>query len=112
MLILEKKAEDHIKNNMVKCVREQIEYFEFAKYSYIAGAKENGVIWHDLTKNPNDLPIKDIGAFSEFVITNVGIGYYIDAQNKWFTYYKETGTYIDNNEVIAWCEIPKFEVEE
>lgn len=37
---LEKRAEEHIKKNMVECIQEQIEYFEFAKYSYIAGAKE------------------------------------------------------------------------
>ena len=26
--------------------------------AYIAGAKENGFVWHDLRKDPNDLPKK------------------------------------------------------
>ena len=26
--------------------------------AYVAGAKENGVVWHDLRKNPDDLPKK------------------------------------------------------
>lgn len=37
--MFEKEAEEHIKKNMVECVQEQIEYFEFAKHSYIAGAE-------------------------------------------------------------------------
>lgn len=36
---LEEKAEEYIKKHMVECVQEQIEYFSFAKQSYIAGAK-------------------------------------------------------------------------
>ena len=26
---------------------------------YLAGAEENGVVWHDLRKDPNDLPKED-----------------------------------------------------
>lgn len=70
------------------------------------------VIWHDLRKNPKDLPPKDVGSFSTFVITNKGIGYYVDCQNKWFVYWNVTGSYECSTEVVAWCELPKFEVEE
>lgn len=27
--------------------------------AYIAGAKENGIVWHDLRKDQNDLPMHD-----------------------------------------------------
>lgn len=53
---LNKKADEYIQKNMIECIQEQIEYFEFAKQSYIKGAKDNGVIWHDLKKDRNDLP--------------------------------------------------------
>lgn len=74
--------------------------------------KKEKVIWHDLRKNPKDLPPKDVGTFSTFVITNKGIGYYVDCQNKWFVYWNVTGSYECSTEVVAWCELPKFEVEE
>ena len=74
--------------------------------------KKEKVIWHDLRKNPKDLPPKDVGSFSTFVITNKGFGYYVDCQNKWFVYWNVTGSYECSTEVVAWCELPKFEVEE
>jgi hypothetical protein len=74
--------------------------------------KKEKVIWHDLRKNPKDLPPKDVGSFSTFVITNKGFGYNVDCQNKWFVYWNVTGSYECSTEVVAWCELPKFEVEE
>lgn len=107
---LEKKAEEHIKNNMVKCVREQIEYFEFAKYSYIAGAKENGVVWHDLRKSPNDLPKNQNEVLCLLWEDSYYIGYYHINSKMWC--FDEFSLSEDENEVTAWCELPKFEVEE
>lgn len=68
--------------------------------AYIAGATENGIVWHDLRKNPEDLP-KD----KEFKITDKGnIGFYDSHWEKWY--------YWNSNEMIfppiAWCEIPKL----
>lgn len=68
--------------------------------AYIAGAKENGVVWHNLRKNPNDLPDDTYDVLDQ-------AGYkvhYNFFQNVWMTEKDET-----NNEVIAWCELPKFE---
>jgi hypothetical protein len=64
-------------------------------------AEEGGVIWHDLRKNPKDLP-ED----KEFKITDKGnIGFYDSCWKKWY--------YWNSNEMIfppiAWCELPKFE---
>ena len=41
------------------CVEYQEDVADALEQAYIAGAKENGVVWHDLRKNPDDLP-KDI----------------------------------------------------
>lgn len=68
--------------------------------AFVAGAKENGVVWHDLRKDPKDLP-KD----KKFKITDKGnIGFYDSYWEKWY--------YWNSNEMvfppIAWCEIPSF----
>jgi len=92
--------------------RNHLEIESILKDIYIKELEKEKVIWHDLRKNPKDLPPKDVGSFSTFVITNKGIGYYVDCQNKWFVYWNVTGSYECSTEVVAWCELPKFEVEE
>lgn len=72
---------------------------------YIKGVEENGTVWHDLRINPKDLPKENT-----FVISNIGtivfykIGCWYDAIS--------VNDFYSTNEVTAWCEIPKFEVEE
>lgn len=82
--------------------------------AYIEGAKENGVIWHDLRKNPDDLP-KKVGnylvcyldtmlerhTFELSYVDYLGKEHWIDENNHNIETYDEG--------VIAWCEIPKFE---
>lgn len=72
---------------------------------YINGAKENGTQWHDLRKDPNDLPkeydtvlvcTEDIDLHKLVLICN----YHYD---KWWFADGETA-----EDVIAWCEIPQF----
>ena len=96
--------------------REEDELIQWHNHHFniqeIKELEKEKVIWHDLRKNPKDLPPKDVGTFSTFVITNKGIGYYVDCQNKWFVYWNVTGSYECSTEVVAWCELPKFEVEE
>ena len=79
--------------------------FWIVTQGYLAGAKENGVVWHDLRKDPNDLP-KDDKKY--FIYTNLG--------NYYFTQFRETywvgvmtNEFVSNNAVIAWCEIPQFQ---
>lgn len=109
---LEKKAEEHIKKNMVECIQKQIEYFEFAKHSYIAGAKENRVVWHGLRKNPNDLPENQKEVLCLLWEDSYYIGYYSTNCEMWC--FNEFSLCKDENEgeVTAWCELPKFGVEE
>ena len=79
--------------------------------AYIASAKENGVVWHDLRKSPNDLPKRYKHANrSPLVITNKGIGHYNFIKKTWYIYNAECNcSFFDT--VTAWCEIPKFRVE-
>lgn len=63
--------------------------------------------WHDLRKDPNDLPKIDIGRTSITVLNEDGNKVYYD-------YYSEYWRY-DDEELnittppVGWCEIPKFE---
>lgn len=85
--------------------------------SGICDNKED-VIWHDLRKNSKDLPQKigdyivaldyQKGSFSTYLL-QYNVDEYEDyIKLGWFD--SEYTNYDDD--VIAWCEIPKFEVEE
>ena len=73
--------------------------YKASKDGYIAGATENGVVWHDLRKNPNDLPKK-----------NKSYWVYIDCQgNKIYRSIVWQGCWLGWNCVPrAWCEEPQF----
>lgn len=70
--------------------------------AYLEGLKAGKPQWHDLKKDPNDLPNND-RVVSDQEGTNVR---YVKFRDKWF--------YLDRTaeaNIIAWCEIPKFEEE-
>ena len=69
---------------------------------YIAGATENGIQWHDLRKNPNDLPKDD----RDYLVFTEECG--VEIRN----YFTDTKGFScrPSRMVLAWCEIPKFEV--
>ena len=66
---------------------------------YIAGATENGIQWHDLRKDPNDLPKK-----------NKSYWVYIDCQgNKIYRSIVWQECWLGWNCIpLAWCEEPQF----
>lgn len=76
---------------------------------YITSAKENGVIWHDLRKNPNDLPKNQNEVLCLLWEDSYYIGYYSINSKMWC--FNEFSLSEDENEdeVTAWCELPKFE---
>ena len=118
MTELEKKAKEYRKLKKQEIIDnddfEKLDRFdENVEEAYIAGAKENGVEWHDLRKEPNDLPKVKEGK------TSGGMPYHISnvvqnqkGQHCWYNY--KYNKWCDNDyildEVIAWCEIPQFKV--
>lgn len=79
-------------------------YLTDLENAYIAGAKENSIQWHDLRKNPNDLP-KKIGEYLVYKISGYGsksIELIQYNSNKYFWCVEH------QNDVIAWCEMPQF----
>ena len=74
-----------------------------------ARIEKNGIVWHDLRKDPNDLPPTEYNTtISDYVITDRGVGYYNGRIKSWWV----KDDYALTDKVIAWCEVPKFEVEE
>ena len=87
-----------------KCTCIQLNAYceEQVKQAYIAGATENGIQWHDLRKDPNDLPKE-----KTFVISNMGsLAFYKNGM--WFLDVPDNAYYFSTKEIIAWCEIPQF----
>ena len=85
---------------------ERLEMFdENVEEAYLAGLKAGRPQWHDLRKNPNDLPESSI--FHEVLNQNGIKMYYDDILKKWNMYCG--GGIVQAQTPIAWCEIPKFE---
>jgi len=67
--------------------------------------------WHDLRKNPNDLPTEDCKDYLAigFDDTEPGIYMYIASeQGQWEWEPRRIAVY-SNDQIKAWCEIPPFE---
>ena len=116
MTELEAKAKDCIENHTHKLVdkptKQDIYLREESIFisGYKLGATENGIQWHDLRKDPNDLPpmINDERKISNNVwlhIHNWGTeeAYYDYRKCSWIVRCR-----IVDLDVIAWCEIPTF----
>lgn len=91
------------------CENDPCENYEHWKEGYEKGLAEGKPKWHDLRKDPNDLP-KKTGEY----FTNIGLLYYDELCNRhfWHTPSCEACDYsdkVEEDEVIAWCELPKFE---
>ena len=84
-------------------------YDNAIKQAFLAGLKTGRPQWHDLRKDPNDLPKRNKDFVVEVTIpvmthpSYVFATYYFD-NRKWFSFGEEI-------KVIAWCEIPTFDKE-
>ena len=95
-MTLEEKARE---SSINACLTDKFISQSSYEKGYLAGAKENGIFYHDLRKNPNDLPEDTYDVLDQ-------AGYkvhYNFFQNVWVNEKDE----IDNH-VIAWCEVPQF----
>ena len=92
-------------------VMTQNKLLEYIKQAFLAGLKAGKLKWHDLRKDPNDLPLK-MGIGSEVVLISydgevTDFAYYNFKSKRWE--HDEDDFYICTPPPIAWCEIPKFE---
>lgn len=102
-----KLSEEVIKPIYYKAIQNDNSYAKYGVECYLAGLKAGKPKWHKVADG--DLP-KVVGDY----ITNIGVLTYDHYGNnvyKWHTPFCEACDYIDevdDNEVIAWCEIPKY----
>lgn len=75
--------------------------------AYIAGLKAGRPQWHDLRKDPNDLP-KDKDEKLCLYEKGKVIARYDSEYNCWETYFNGFETVIPSSVIIAWCELPQF----
>ena len=113
---LKQKAEEYA--DTVKCEWENDTYWvdcrDKVTDAYIAGAIENGIQWHKLSeKYPEADKLIRVHCYSgmEYICetcyyepTEDEIGYGKLVIN----FYELNGEWVDDNDVIAWCEIPQF----
>lgn len=109
----EEKAEEWWNNWAVKDWNDIKEGKRLFIQAYLDGLHEGQLKWHDLRKDPNDLPkkVKDERQVSDIVwihIDNWGTeeGYYDYSLKSWIVRWR-----VVNILVIAWCEIPTFDKE-
>ena len=110
-MTLEEKAKEYAHNNyeiLIDTINAYVTSEAYLEQGYLAGAKENSTQWHDLRKDPTDLPKRDI-RFSTHISIPVltqtsGFAFYQFDDKKWYFQGKEI-------DVIAWCEIPTFDKE-
>ena len=76
------------------------------KQAFLAGLKAGRPQWHDLRKDPNDLP-KD----KEYVLVYTNLTNYYVAEKVENHFMSKGWGFIPMSTVIAWCEIPTFDKE-
>lgn len=110
MTELEKKAKVYRES------RKDLQYFsepykKKIEKAYVDGAKENGVVWHDLRKAPGDLPETLHPVYVKLDNETYVFAYCVNEiwheNDDGIILYHGNG----KSEVIAWCEIPRFEEE-
>ena len=80
------------------------------KQAFLAGLREGRPQWHDLRKDPNDLP-KDNDEKLCFYGKGKVVARYDSEYGCWETYFNNLETVIPSSVIIAWCEIPTFDKE-
>lgn len=77
---------------------------------FLAGLKAGRPQWHDLRKDPNDLPKGQINRFLFAYVKNYGgkRPMLVCYNGEWFY---DANTYNNEVKVIEWCEIPTFDKE-
>ena len=115
-MTLEEKAEEYANEKCKDCYMcsysecknpyEVCEKRQCRKQAYLAGATENGIVWHDLRKDTNDYPKENKLYLVSIKDNGLAIAYFNGLH--WQTKYNmgDFGHLVE--EGIAWCEIPQF----
>ena len=104
--MFEKEAEKYcIHQKLLEDVRDNIckAFEDGATFGYQKGVQKLDKKWHDLRKNPKDLPEPHSTVLDENVDKIEYIGY-----DKWEVYSEYYERYIEVDPPIAWCEVPTF----
>lgn len=122
--MFEKEAEEGLNKRLgtYGYIRKQDCYLNYtdgfkdgAEYGYNKGfefgvksnEKVNQIVtneWHDLRKNPNDLPENMGGGLSRTVVNQIGTPCHYSYDFKCW----QNWSYIKIETPVAWCDIPKF----
>lgn len=95
-MTLEEKAEEYAYNTYTHSK-------EAVKQAYIAGAKENGIVWHKVADG--DLPKEENLEMQVLSFTTEGY--------RLLSLFSDPKPIFDSYKVLAWCECPTYkEIEE
>ena len=93
-----------------ECYNERVFFEKEVKKAYLDGLAEGRKVqWHDLRKDPSDLP-KESGYYLVSRYSNY-LRRKRHTQTLFYIKGKRNGwsTRMDKTQIIAWCELPKFE---
>ena len=79
---------------------------EELKQAFLAGLKAGRPQWHDLEKDPNDLPKDKHNVWCK-CLDQCGEGWYDKDTNTWTLIYRDYHVHC----IEAWCELPTFDKE-
>ena len=110
----EEMAEEYKESKRHKCFRAdvgkiQIDYETYLnnlKEGFLAGLKAGRPQWHDLEKEPTDLPKDNHNVWCK-ALDHYGEGWYDKDTNTWTLIYRGYHLHC----IEAWCEIPTFDKE-
>ena len=108
----EEKLAIEIVNNLdteiYDCEGSCVSIYDHMESACLAGIKAGKPKWHDLRKDPKDLPTET----GQYLTDNEDICIYDTNSRKWRTLSCmacKDFDWLDDWEIIAWCELPKFE---
>ena len=103
----EEMAEEYADKNKVYIdFDNDISDYGNVKKAFLAGLKAGRPQWHDLRKDPNDLPKNNAMVLTRLKNKRLKTSTFME--NKFTIWNKDYDTYTKLYDVIAWCE-PKFE---
>ena len=103
------KDEEMAEKEYENCKFEKIEHYcDKAIYvtGFLAGLKAGRPQWHDLRKDPTDLPKDNHNVWCK-ALDHYGEGWYDKDTNTWTLIYRGYHLHC----IEAWCEIPTFDKE-